>query len=326
MTTIPIVTGLASTVLIKGSVVLLVALVLARRLRRTSARASLVIAIGFATLVLLPVLSVLTPDWGLGDLTISHDAATNLPGLPFSPLALLLSIWALGASVMLGRLILDVRAAHALSSRATVVLDSRMTDCLRCAARSIGSPIPVVRMSGELHTVALVGFRRPVLLVPGGASDWSEEELVGVFCHELEHLRRGDWLWSLVERAIAAVYWINPLTHVALRWSRAAREHAADDAAMRGGVGAHSYANRLIMVARASRRSPQLAGSVAFAGGRVDGRVRALFEMERDRRGVSAMAAARMIVLAMPLVLALSALQPWTCVPAGEQPTTTRCP
>jgi hypothetical protein len=48
--------------------------------------------------------------------------------------------------------------------------------------------------------------------------------------------------------------------------------------------------------------------------------------MERDRRGVSAMAAARMIVLAMPLVLALSALQPWTCVPAGEQPTTTRCP
>ena len=326
MTTIQIVTGLASTLLLKGSVVLLVALVLARVLTRSSAGASLLLAMGLATLVVLPILSILTPDWAPGGLTISHAADRSLPLLAISPLALLLAIWVAGALVMLGRLILDIRAAHTLASRATSVLDTRMSDCLRRAARSIGATLPVVRETRDLHTVALVGFRRPVLLVPAGARDWSEEELFGVFCHELEHLRRGDWLWSIAERVIVAVYWVNPLAHVAVRWSHAAREHAADDAAMRGGAGAQSYANRLIMVARAIKSGPGLAGSVAFASGRVDGRVRALFETQRDRSGVSARSVARIILLAMPLILALSALQPWTCVPGGEPATTARCP
>ena len=187
--------------------------------------------------------------------------------------------------------------------------------------------MPTVRETDELHTVALIGHRNPVLLVPVDARGWSDEELFGVFCHELEHLRRGDWLLSMAERVVAAIYWVNPLAHVAIRSAHAAREHAADDAALRGGAGPQAYANRLIMVAREIKAAPRLAGTVAFAGGgRVDGRVRALFEGHRDRGGVSAVTSARAIVLALPLLLALAAVQPWTCIPTGEQATTSGCP
>ena len=327
MTTIEIVTGLASTVLIKGSVVLAVALLLARLTARTASNASFIFSIGFTALVLLPLLSGLLPELALGSLTLNHGVTGRLPGVPFSLLTLLLAGWATGAGLMLVRFGLDLRAARALTSRARSLTNTRTMECLRRAVRSVGSRTPIVRETDELHTVALIGHRNPVLLVPVDAHGWSDEELFGVFCHELEHLRRGDWLLSMAERVIAAVYWVNPLAHVAVRSAHGAREHAADDAALRGGAGPQAYANRLIMVAREIKAAPRLAGTVAFAGGgRVDGRVRALFEGHRDRGGVSAVTSARAIVLALPLLLALAAVQPWTCIPTGEQTTTSGCP
>ena len=321
-----VVTGLASTVLIKGSVVLLVALLLARLTTRTAANASLAITVGFATLVFLPLLSMIAPDWSVGSLTISHGATGRLPGLPLSPLTLLLAVWAIGAVVMLVRLLVDLRAAIKLAARASAVDIPHALHSLRLAANTIGSKVPMLRETSELATVAVIGVRRPVLLVPLGARTWSDEELYGVFCHELEHLRRRDWLSSIAERIVAAMYWVNPLTHVMIRFAHSAREHAADDAAMRGGAGAQAYANRLIMVARAVNAPPRFAGSVAFVSGRVDGRVRALFEARRDRRGLNAVSVSRTVVFALPLILALAAVQPWTCLPANDQAATTRCP
>ena len=318
MTTMEIVTGLASTVLLKGSVVLACAVLLARLTARTAARASFVFSISFATLMLLPFLSVLMPDWAVVSLTISHGVTGNVPGTPFSLITLLLGSWALGALVMLVRLARDLGAAHRLTARAVVVTDARTIDTLRRAASSIGSRIPIARETDELQTVAIIGHRNPVLLVPTSARGWSDDELFGVFCHELEHLRRGDWLWFMGERVVAALYWVNPLAHLATQAAHAAREHAADDAALRGGAGAEAYANRLLLVARDLTTAPRLAGSVAFAeSGRVDGRVRALFEAHRDRERISALSVARAVLIAFPLVVVLAAFQPWACLPTG---------
>src|SRR4026209_2904656 len=174
MTTIEIVAGWSSTVLSKGSVVLAVALLLARLTARTAARASFVFSIGFATLILLPFLSALVPDWAVGSLTISPGVTGRVPGTPFSLMTLLFGVWALGALVMLVRLALDLRAAHRLAARAVVVADTRTIDVLRRAATTIGSRMPMVRETDELQTVAIFGHRTPVLLVPGSARDWSD--------------------------------------------------------------------------------------------------------------------------------------------------------
>jgi hypothetical protein len=100
---------------------------------------------------------------------------------------------------------------------------------------------------------------------------------------------------------------------------------AADDAAIRSGAAASLYANRLIAVARAVDNEPRMAVSVAFAaGGTVDSRVRALFE-SRDRRAVTHSTAFRAAFLAVPLIVVLATVNPFTCLPRIA-PASEACP
>ena len=327
-TSIEVAAALASAILVKGSLVVGGALLVARLFTRTAAGASLALGLGLGALGVVVLLGPIFPELNSGFVAIGHDVVepVSIGPLTTSPVSVLVGIWAIGAVVMLGRLIRDFRAATALAQRADGQAGKRAGELLTRAARLIGvSRIPQLRETSELATVALIGFRRPVLLIPVRAREWSDEELFGVLCHELEHTRRGDWLMLMIERVIVAVYWVNPLVHVLARQASTMRECAADDAAMRAGAEASAYAGRLISVARELKRTPRLAVSVAFAdGGRVDQRVRAVFE-SRDRRGMALFAVVRASLLALPLVIALAAVEPWTCLP-GAASSTESCP
>ena len=327
MTSIEVGAALASTIL-KGSFVVAGALLVARCVARTASGASLVMVMGHGALGMVILLGPVFPEVNSGFVAIRHDAVqpVSIGPVTASLASLLVAIWGVGVLVMLGRLLRDSRAAMALTRRAGGQTGRRSGELLIRAARCIGvSRIPQVRETSELATVALIGFWRPVLLLPVQAREWSDEELFGVLCHELEHLRRGDWLMLMIERIIVAIYWVNPLVHLLARQASAMRECAADDAAMRAGAAATAFAGRLISVARDLKRSPRLAVSVAFAdGGRVDQRVRALFE-ERDRRGTGRFAWLRASLVALPLVVALAAVEPWICVP-GTGTGTEACP
>ena len=330
-TSVEVAAALASTILIKGSVIALCILA-AARCARSAAGASLVLGLGPGALGLVILLGPLFPQLNSGIATISHSAAQ--PGLigtlPLSPVLVLVLVWATGTLVMLARFLSDLRAAHAIVNRADGLSErvtGRRTEVLlRRAARAVGvTRIPELRETTELATVAMIGFRRPVLLIPVQAAGWTDEELFGVLCHELEHVRRGDWLMLMIERIVGAVYWMNPLIILLSRQAAAMRERAADDAALRAGAGASAYASRLIAVARDLKRAPRLAVSVAFAnGGRVDQRVRALFEA-RDRKVVTPFTTLRAALLTIPLLVVLAAVEPWTCLP-GETTSTSVCP
>ena len=327
-TSIEVGAALASAILVKGSVVALGALAVARLGARTAAGASLGLGMGHGALGMVFLLGPFFPELNSGFVAIGHDVVqpVSIGPLTASTASVMVAIWAMGALVMVGRLIRDLRAALALAQRADGQTSKRAGELLTRAARRIGvRRIPQLRETSELATVALIGFWRPVLLTPVQSHEWSDEELFGVLCHELEHMRRGDWLMLMLERIIVAVFWVNPLVHVLARQASAMRECAADDAAMRAGAGASAYAGRLISVARELKRAPRLAVSVAFAdGGRVDQRVRALFE-SRDRRRMAPIAVLRAAVVALPLVITLAAVEPWTCLP-GAASSTEACP
>jgi beta-lactamase regulating signal transducer with metallopeptidase domain len=181
--------------------------------------------------------------------------------------------------------------------------------------------MPELRMTTELSTAAVIGWLRPIVLLPADADGWSDDEVLGVLCHELTHVKRNDWFAMLIGRVVAAVYWPNPLIHLALRLSSRSREMLADEAVLDDRLRVDVYAGRLIAAARASSAAPQLSVALGFASGDVDVRVRALFAARRDRRPVSRRLGLVGSLSAMPLLLVLAAAEPWTCVPSSSSST-----
>lgn len=80
---------------------------------------------------------------------------------------------------------------------------------------------------------AVIGWIRPVILVPAGALiHLSAEELEAVLAHELAHIRRHDYLINLLQTAIETLLFYHPAVWWIGRRIRAEREHCCDDLAV----------------------------------------------------------------------------------------------
>jgi len=89
-------------------------------------------------------------------------------------------------------------------------------------------------LQSHMGTPALMGLLRPVILLPGYATDMSDEHLEYVILHEISHLRRGDHLVNALLLALRAVYWFNPLVWLLFKFIREDMELANDAAVLRG--------------------------------------------------------------------------------------------
>ena len=76
------------------------------------------------------------------------------------------------------------------------------------------------------------GFSRPCILLPSEAQQWNDSDLRRALVHELEHVRRRDWVIQLAARAACALYWFHPLAWVAWRRLCLEAERACDDAVL----------------------------------------------------------------------------------------------
>jgi len=320
-----ITTAIATTVFVKSSIVILAAIIIGHLASRSAARMVAVWTMSLGALVTLPFLIAALPSWSVAAIDVSHaslDTTYGMAAVRASAGELIFLVWVLGAVVSLIRLASDWRAANRLARRASSVADIRMIRLLAAAARIVScGKIPQLRTTEALSTVAVIGWLRPVVLMPADAAAWSDDEVLAVLCHELTHVKRNDWLAMLTGRFVAAVYWPNPLIHLALRLSSGSREMLADEAVLDDRLRVDVYAGRLIATARASNATPQLSVALGFATGDVDVRVRALFA-RRDRRPVSRRFGLVGSLAALPLLLVLAAAEPWTCVPASTSSTT----
>jgi TonB family protein len=85
-----------------------------------------------------------------------------------------------------------------------------------------------VRVSLDLSGPATFGFRRPVILVPPRFLDLPIAARRAVLCHELLHIRRGDWLRTVLEEAWCAVLWFHPAARALVSRLDLAREMLVD--------------------------------------------------------------------------------------------------
>jgi bla regulator protein BlaR1 len=141
-----------------------------------------------------------------------------------------LTLWLAGVAVWVAvQLVRSARLRHALRSTAAPFVAA--SPAIRALLDRYGVG------QGRVFTTTLAGapfvtglLRAKVFLPTDFARRFSEQEQQWILVHELTHLKRGD-LWArLVAEAFRAVFWFNPLAHLAVQLLRQDQEYACDQA------------------------------------------------------------------------------------------------
>jgi hypothetical protein len=105
-------------------------------------------------------------------------------------------------------------------------------------------------LSSDVPGPVMLGIFRPVVLLPKSFLDLDEEAQCGIAAHELLHVRRGDWLVTLLEEMAGALLWFNPALWWLLAQTRLAREQLVDAEAVRLTSAREPYIHALLAIAR----------------------------------------------------------------------------
>src|SRR5262249_4883931 len=95
------------------------------------------------------------------------------------------------------------------------------------------------------------GFFRRLVVVPQFFLQLEVDAQVGIACHELLHVRRNDWLVTLLEELGASVFWFHPAIWSVLSQTRLAREQLVAAAVVRLTAAREPYVNALLTIASA---------------------------------------------------------------------------
>jgi bla regulator protein blaR1 len=150
--------------------------------------------------------------------------------------------------------------------------------------------------------------------LPPDALAWSAAELNRTIVHELEHVRRRDWLSQCVARFVCAVYWFHPLIWIAHRQLALEAERACDDAVL-WRAEATDYADQLVALAKRISISARLSAPAMASRSDLAARVGAVLD-SHQRRG---RAGATWVIAAFAVsAFIAAAVSPLTIVAIGQ--------
>ena len=263
------------SILGKATLMLVVGLTVVKLAGR--ARASmrhLLLAATLATILVLPLIALTVPELRIDvpvaqlrepissavpmapsvapSAVASGSASGTVVQSPVSPnlswITIFRLLWSVGAILLLIPLAVNLRRLGRMRRNGLPWTEQNELMQSKRAESGIRRPVELLLHEGILAPVTC-GYRRPAILLPYEACDWSSEDLRRAIIHELEHVRRGDWIIQLAARVTCAVYWFHPLVWVAFRWLSLQAERACDDAVVRSAERTE-YADQLVMLAQ----------------------------------------------------------------------------
>ena len=133
-----------------------------------------------------------------------------------------------------------------------------------------------VGLSGARATLALsdgvdgpvtFGLRRPVVLLPRGFLDLAPDFQTTVVCHELAHVRRRDWAWTVGEALVTAAFWFHPAVWWLVAEIQLAREAVIDREVVEITGARRPYVEALVYLASEGAR-PAIVPAIPMLGRR----------------------------------------------------------
>ncbi|HEX7828543.1 MAG TPA: M56 family metallopeptidase [Thermoanaerobaculia bacterium] len=308
---------------VKATLALLFALLIVFSLRhgRASVR-HLVLGALFAFLLLLPAVQKFAPRWMIvvdekspaafvqersefreADVEQVQQVETKLPmRVNWTRL------YFTGSALMLAWLAIGVLRLHRLARNGEVWLEgtARLNEIALDADIRRSA---LVVLSNEVSSPMTFGFRRSTVVLPFAARRWSDNALTLALRHELEHVRREDWMLQMIARAAVALYWLHPLAWIAWRRFCLEAERACDDAVVDSCEAPDLYAGQLVALARDMRRMIAIPALGMASRSRLALRVSAILDPTQPRGRHSRAAASATLVVAFALLVSIAPVQ-----------------
>lgn len=121
-------------------------------------------------------------------------------------------------------------------------------------------------LSSLVDTPLTIGFWKPIILLPIAAvNNLTIEQTEAIILHELNHIRRNDYLINLLIACTDIILFFNPFAQLFSGIIRCEREHSCDDMVLQFRYDASQYARALLTLAQ-SRVATTPALAVAATG------------------------------------------------------------
>jgi TonB family protein len=234
-----------------------------------------------------------------------------------SPLSWILLALAFGALGRLAWLLLGLTALRAWR-RAAVPAD------LPPAVAALQSQMGVrarFLVSDRVTGPVTFGWRDATVLLPPGFHTLPSAAQRAVVCHELLHVRRRDWLFSLFEETVRSLFWFHPAVWLLLSRLGLSREQVVDAEAVRLTGARRVYLEALRAIALQPRRAALPGLPFFHHRGHLRERVAQLSkEVSMSRPRIATVVTAFAAVLALTAFLGASSFPMLSSAWAGGKP------
>jgi beta-lactamase regulating signal transducer with metallopeptidase domain len=306
----------------------------------------LILTFAIASILFLPLISHILPSWDLSlfpsfwpqetqpanqvqvsqlDPTINVTNIQLISGFPSYPIETsrtnpidwptwIFIGWLIGATAVSMRLIAGSIGIKLLTCRTNRVEDPAFLSLLRTHSKKLGIKRKVLLYQTPKASVpSTFGWLHPTILLPTGASDWTEKRKTIVLLHELAHIKRGDFLLSFVTRLSSILYWFNPMVWIAIRQLAVEREHASDDCVLAAGTKASEYAGHLLDIARkaSSLRWSSPAGITIAKKSNLEARIMFILNNKKASGQIKLSTVLLMGLLTISLILPIASVHSW---------------
>jgi TonB family protein len=122
---------------------------------------------------------------------------------------------------------------------------------------------PEVYISQDIPGPVTFGIRRPIILLPTRFLDLELPVQEAIACHELLHVRRRDWIFTVFEEAVRSVLWFHPAVWWLLGQIQLTREQTVDREVVDCTQSRDRYVDALLAIA-ATKAGPDLAPAPLF--------------------------------------------------------------
>jgi beta-lactamase regulating signal transducer with metallopeptidase domain len=321
----------ATGFLAKAAVLLAVVMTIIWFRRRASAAARhQALALVAASVLLLPLVSPMVPQWHLGWFPMAAASATTGAGgsvtttveASWLPMALA-AVWLTGSAILLTLLVAGRLRGFAAVRTARPLHEERLLYLIATLSDKVGLGQKVeVKISDQVKVPVVFGWWSPCLILPESLIGAAPASLEAILMHELAHIKRHDVLTQSLAQLMCCLHWPNPLAWMVERRLMIERERACDDIVLLSGGRASDYARILMDAAGALRstRNPVWAMAAMAEGTDFKDRVLSILDPNalRTRPPVSsALVSTGLILLVAGLV---AAAQPFAVRDMGGIP------
>src|SRR3984957_483954 len=172
-----------------------------------------------------------------------------------------LAVWLAGVVLLFVRLGIGLISAQRMVSAATQPPPHDLLQVFHRIASRIEVTGPIRLLHSALVQVpTVIGWLRPVVLIPLGClSGLSPNQVEAILAHELSHIRRHDYLVSVLQSIVEALLFYHPAVWWVSRHIRREREHCCDDLAVQYAEDALAYARALSLLEEHRSALPAIA-------------------------------------------------------------------